>query len=143
MTKPAIPAAGRKAVCPSIFEQTGWKRPYPQMICQDISVLARITRYDFNLSDSGFRAYAQRRGVLHVAGKIGSPRWRFIGDFSKGRADFMGDAYFNFAQEYPAGSGVRRKFTREEMAFRWKLICIARGKMQDAWELYRDGGHTV
>jgi hypothetical protein len=129
-----------RSSAPSIAKQTGWKRPYPMMICQDIDVLQHVTKYDFDLSNADFRHYAKQRGVLYVAGVEGSPRWHFTGDFAKGRAEFMSDVYFKFSQEDPLRPGVRHKYTAEEMEFHWKVMCIARGKLQDAWELYRTIG---
>jgi hypothetical protein len=122
---------------PSIQHQTGWKRPYPRMLCQDLDVLLRITQYDFDLSDPEFHRYAEQRGVLYVAGREGSPRWRFTGDFTQGRGQFLTDSCFRFAQEYPVGSGVRHMYTPDEVAFHWKVMCIARAKLQDAWEIYK------
>lgn len=127
-----------KAHCaPTLAQQTGWQRPHPKALCQDIKILQKVTECDFDLSDPGFQRYATMRGVLYLAGVKGSPRWRFTDDFSKGREEFMRDAYFNFAQEYPAGSGVRHKYTPDEMEFHWKTMILARGRLQDAWELYR------
>lgn len=127
-----------KTPAASIQQQTGWRRPYPAMLCQDHAVLLGITQFEFELNDPAFRRYAEQRGVLYVAGREGSRRWKFTGDFSRGCAEFMVDSYFRFAQEYPAGSGIRHMYTAEEMAFHWKVMRIARSKLQDIWEIYQD-----
>jgi hypothetical protein len=136
-TASSCPSVAVRVAVPSIAQQTGWKRPYPKMICQDINVLQRVTEYDFDLNDATFARYAEQRCGRGVAGIEGSVEWRFTGDYSKGRAEFMNNFYFRFTQPIPPGSGKRRKLTDEEMESRWKWIGIARAKLQDAWEIYR------
>jgi hypothetical protein len=50
----------------TIYEQTGWKRPFPQMICQDPEVLLKITEFDFDLDNEGFIDYfISRTGIMY------------------------------------------------------------------------------
>ena len=44
----------------SLFAQTGWKRPYPKQVCQDWSVLDRITVFSYELTDA-FMDYTKAR----------------------------------------------------------------------------------
>lgn len=49
---------------PSIEQQTGWKRPYPQMICQDPEVRLAIREFDYDLNNPEFvKYYKSRTGV--------------------------------------------------------------------------------
>ena len=119
----------------TIEQQTGWKRPFPKMICQDLYVLEKVVEYDFDLEDAGFQAYAQARGVLHVAGVQNSIRWDFTKSFELGLADFLENTYFHYAKEH---NGARYKYTEAEMHLHYEIMCIARAKLQDAWELYQN-----
>lgn len=45
----------------TIEQQTGWKRSHPEMICQDLDVLLRITELSYDLNDMNFVHYFEGR----------------------------------------------------------------------------------
>jgi len=51
----------------SLFEQTGWKRPYPKMLCQDWSILNRIYFFSYDLSNLDFLDYLKSRGIICIS----------------------------------------------------------------------------
>lgn len=73
----------------SIFEQTGWKRPHPQTICQEHEVLLKIREYDFDKTDRKFLDYVKSR-----TGIVPFPRYFDMNDKnildSKARRIFFG-----------------------------------------------------
>jgi|GEM_PF-5364351 len=103
----------------------------------------RMTEYDFNLADPGFLFYAEQRGVLHCMGAPDSRRREFIGDTRLGFDNLKADPYFQFAQEWPPGSGQRHRYTDAELETLWRVIRYDRGRLQDAWELYRQDTETM
>ncbi len=133
------PSAPPRAVS-SVTQQTGWRRPAPTAICQDHQVLLAITEFDFDLTDPGFQAYARSRGVLHGCGIPGSHRWRFTADHAATRDDFMADPCFRSPDPGPITSAVYL-YPPEEMETHWRIMRLAKAKLQDCWELYRT--HTV
>jgi hypothetical protein len=121
----------------SIHYQTGWRRPYPNMLLQDADTLLRVTEYDFDLSDPGFLFYCEQRGVLHCMGGPDSRRREFIADTRLGFTDLKADPILSFAQEWPPGSGQRHRYADAELETLWRIIRYDRARLQDAWELYR------
>jgi hypothetical protein len=61
---------------PTIEQQTGWRRPHPQTLLQDMDTLLRVTHFEFDLDDPGFRFYCNQRGVLYLAGRENSECWQ-------------------------------------------------------------------
>jgi hypothetical protein len=53
-------------IAPTIEQQTGWRRPYPNMICDDGDALARVTQFSFDLDDFEFVAYFIRRTGYNI-----------------------------------------------------------------------------
>lgn len=96
-------------MAPSIFEQTGWRRPYPAMMLQGWDgaqdLLLKVTACDFDLEDPAFQFYAQQRGLLWAAGAPGSALWKSL---------------------CPPWPEIREPWTR-----------ITRAKLQDLWELFQ------
>lgn len=45
----------------TIHEQTGWERPHPETICQDIGALEQVTEYDYDMQNADFVKYVKRR----------------------------------------------------------------------------------
>lgn len=124
-----------RAKAPSIEQQTGWRgRMMPVSICQDSDVLAAVSQYDFDLSDEGFCAYAERRGVLYKAGVRGSRRWQAAADHSFTFEQFCAEPSFQFAIEW---QGQRYRYSDAEMAGHWRIMRIAKGGLQDCWQLYQ------
>ena len=53
----------------TVYEQTGWKRPYPETICQDLDAQLKITEYDYDMMNPEFVAYVKARiGYCLVVG---------------------------------------------------------------------------
>jgi hypothetical protein len=105
------------------------RRPTPVALCQDVDTLLGIRRYDFDLNDPAFREYADRRGVLYLAGTPGSPQWRFVADHDVTEADFLGEPSFHVS------IGAHR-YTDDDMATHWKIMRIAKAKLQDCWDIF-------
>jgi hypothetical protein len=102
-------------VARSIAEQTGWNRPHPMTMLQGfdtaLELLLRITEWDFDLSDPGFVFYCKQRGTLYLVGEPGTAWWQMVCDFSR--------------KEVGPGAGLDTKY-----------LLIARGRLQDCWEMY-------
>lgn len=52
-----------------IENQTGWKRPYPKMVCQDLLILKKINKFDFDVSNIDFIKYFIRRTGINLLHK--------------------------------------------------------------------------
>lgn len=119
--------------------RTRRKIPKPQVrvskhaLCQDIEILQMITEFDYDLTDKSFQNYCMVRGLLHIAGEPGSPRWEYFGTPGKKKGDYLADPYFQFAVEI---DGAAHRFTDTEMEAGWKIIQLGRARFQDCWELY-------
>lgn len=119
----------------SVEQQTGWRRPGAVAICQDIDVLARVSQYDFDLSDVRFLAYAHARGVLYKAGNCQSRRWQATADHALSREAFLADRYFQLSEPHPV-TGQQHAYSPEDMETHWRIMKIAKGGLQDCWQLY-------
>ena len=110
-------------VVPSLEDQTGWKRTYPQMICQDPDLLSKVNVFTYNLNDAGFVKYfISRRGV-----KI------------DGEEPLLTDP--KAEQRYLASDDIRYIGTGQPVPMEDRLVTlkvyrIMRGQLQDCWELY-------
>jgi hypothetical protein len=111
-----------------------WKRSYPVSLCQEYDLMLLVTDYDYDLSDEHFQKYCAERGVLQVAGEIGSRRWEYMLDYTKLKEDFFNDAYFQYAKVKEDGSAY--KYSDEEMNIHWENLFISRVQLQDCWEIY-------
>lgn len=47
----------------TIYQQTGWKRQHPRMICQDYDAIFKVTEFCYDIKDSGFLGYIKSRGL--------------------------------------------------------------------------------
>jgi hypothetical protein len=106
----------------------------PEGLCQSVDYLERVTRFDYDLSLSAFCGYAQRRGVLSLAGVPRSRRWEVFRDHQITKATYLADPYFQSAQEH---DGVRHRYSPEAMEANWKVISFGRAVFQDCWELFQ------
>jgi len=119
----------------TIEEQTGWKRTYPTMICQDPAVLMKVSEYSFDLNNPEFREYYTKR-----TGQSFDP------DFFNQALDF----YQNWTEEevmtrpdftYVERQGSirissKRPVSEEDRIFWCKQLRVTRGALQDCWELF-------
>jgi hypothetical protein len=110
-----------------------WSRPCKNALCQDIDLLIKVDEYDYDLLNIKFQEYCLTRGVLYIAGEVGSRHWDFFVDVGKTKSEYLEDPYFQSAIEV---AGKRHSYTNEEMESGWTIIIIGRGKLQDCWELY-------
>lgn len=110
-----------------------WVRPGPYALCQDLEFLMLVKEYDYNLADESFQQYCASRGVLHVAGKVGSRTWLFFSEYRKTQEEFMADSTLDSAEDQ---GGKGNKYTAKGMESQWQIILLGRATLQDAWELY-------
>lgn len=115
----------------TIFEQTGWQRPFPQVLCQDLDVLKEVTHYTFDLTDPVFKAYCKARNIFHKAGL--DERYEFTANIHATEAEFKSNELFQFA---PWNRGSRYRYTPEQLHSHWQIMRAAKGSIQDCWEIY-------
>jgi len=121
----------------SIEAQTGWRRPYPKQILQDSDVLLKITEYDFDLNDREFVKYfISRTGIL--VGSESNPKLaRFLLTDPSAENWMRESPDFQFVSEAPGSFGKRQAMTIEDREDRVRFNRIIKGRLQDAWELYK------
>ena len=115
----------------TIREQSDWKRTQKETLLQDFNLLIKITEYDFDLTDQGFKDYCHARGVLQKMGN--DSRYNFTANHKAIKEEFF--VLFRYAKEY---HGSSYRFTDKEMAIHWEIMLAAKGAIQDAWELYQN-----
>lgn len=108
----------------------------PQALAHRHDLLILVRDYDYDLSDVAFCEYCRQRGTLSVAGVPKSRRWKIFADHQRTKEQYLADPYFHFAQTHEGG---RHKYTDDEMASGWRVICYGRAVLQDCWELYQGG----
>jgi hypothetical protein len=118
----------------TILSQTGWKRPYPQMICQDKDILMKITEYDFDLNDEAFREYLEKRGICSF--KNFTPGIMLLEQIIDFLMNWDEDRVMNDPSLAYSQSGLQFDKAHREVSLRiWKIM---KGKMQDCWEIYKE-----
>lgn len=133
-----LPQPRPRCTVPSIEEQTGWRRPSPQAICQETTVLLAITAYDFESDNGPFADYALARTGLSVDGKVYNdvdPRWfEQLGNHSLTRDAF--DCAWRVVGPY--GHKIRRgaELFPEELDIKWQIFLLQKGRLHDCWELW-------
>jgi hypothetical protein len=115
-------------------------RPSDSGLCQESTFLLMVSEYDYDLSNKTFQAYCSARGVLHVAGELGSRRWKYLADYRKTKSAYFADSYFQLSEEV---DGKQHRYTNEEMETSWKIMLLGRAKLQDCWELYSRKSHMA
>ena len=105
----------------------------PHALCQNVDFLERVTQFDYQLTRADFCEYAERRGVLCLAGVRGSRRWQVFANHQTSHAAYLADPYFQVAQEH---EGARHRYSPEEMEANWRVIGFGRAVLQDCWELF-------
>lgn len=133
--------------CPSIFEQTGWRRPYPKMILQDVNILLKINKFSFDLCSPGFVEYVKARvGIDYSPGQeIRKIMIRTPGAGASFQSSWLNSNLSNHKitkQEYLksrkklTGLGFSGK-TQKDLDIDWKIFLIQKAKNQDCWELFQ------
>lgn len=129
----------------SITEQTGWKRIYPQMICQDTDVLASVCEYSYDIENIDFVKYfTGRTGVVlddqhpellsrKERGLLRTPATPF--DLMKKFCVMTDDEYMSTdLLVYVFGDNAGVVIPHDARNLRTHRIL--RGKLQDCWELF-------
>jgi hypothetical protein len=110
-----------------------WSRLNQYSLCQEPELLIMVQDYDYDLSDINFLEYCKTRGVLHIAGEKNSKRWKVFESYKFPKDKYLGDSYFQYAEEI---DGKSYKYSEEEMEIGWRIIQIGRSRLQDCWEIY-------
>ena len=114
----------------TISEQTGWERPYPYQICQDIKILKKITEFCFDLSNKEFLSY--------IAGRLG-----YVFEGAKLSKEECIDILQNWSDRKFLTSPVLAKsitghvFTPAERKNSLKVHNLKKAAIQDCWELFK------
>jgi hypothetical protein len=113
--------------------QKPWSRGIHPRLCQETELLLKVCDYNYELGDPRFRNYCQERGVLHIAGEVGSRRWDFCVNHSQSFGDYLNDARSSGSESADTDDG---KPPDAESEIGWKIVRIARAKLQDCWEMF-------
>ena len=113
--------------------QKPWSRGIHPRLCQETELLLKVSDYDYDLGVPGFQDYCRTRGVLHIAGEVGSRRWTFCVNHGRCFDDFLPDAGNS---TFESTDSDNEKAPSPEADTDWKIVKIARGKLQDCWEMY-------
>jgi len=113
----------------TIFEQTGWKRPYYQTICQDIKVLEKVTDFSFDLSNKKFIKYLRDRLGYDYSG-ANLPKETLL-DILQNWSDerFITDPLLSH-------SVTGKLFSLDDRKGQLKVHCLEKAAIQDCWELF-------
>jgi len=114
----------------SIFEQTGWKRPYSRQICQEHDILLKITEYSYDLNNEEFVKYfISRTGILIL--KEDRPD---ISYFTLAFPFEQVEEWLLYSPNYTRLDG--QPVDPESRKFDVKINKLIRGRLQDCWELW-------
>lgn len=117
MTMPA----NTRQTARTITEQTGWKRPMPMSICQDVDVLLRVTKYSFDIFNLEFvRYFTARTGIVLDDNHPEIVRRRALGLLLTPVAPLADQ------QQWISNGNCNDN----------RSLKIIRGKLQDCWELF-------
>lgn len=114
----------------TIYEQTGWKRKYPNMICQDINTLLKITEYSYDLTNKNFIKYFISRTCIQL-GKEDNPNLAYFLLTSDHATTWLLNSK---DYKYANGENVTTKDRHIDVEIN-KIQC---GKLQDCWELFKN-----
>lgn len=127
----------------TIEQQTGWKRPIPTMICQELDVLLSISEYSFDLNDPDFVSYFESRtGNMITLEKVTrqgdripktAARWEYTKWLLSSNA---AERWLLESPDYvrtDSGDMVPFGKEREQDV---NILRIREGKLQDCWELF-------
>lgn len=113
----------------TIEQQTGWKRPHPEMICQDHEVLLRVHDYSYDLGNEDFTRYFISRTGIQI-GKEEKPelaRWLLTSP--------KAERWLLESPDYKYLNGEMVPFGQER-EIDIKISRILKGRLQDCWELF-------
>lgn len=119
---PAPAPVPAPVLVPSIEQQTGWRRPGAQAVCQDWVVLERVTQFSYELTDA-FMDYTRARMGIDLRLK----------EYPQGCPEIMA--------RHDAGGWARTQalFSRQARPVeRWMRNMQQR--LQDLWELFVQNG---
>lgn len=133
------PSRTQQPICPSIGEQTGWRRANPLQVCQDVDVLASIAAYSYDVDNPAFAAYFLRRTGIDIAWAMThGPRPEWSRFFLSAPWDEV-EAWILTSQDYTylaTGRPVDDRCRRSTLL----ILKITRGKLQDCWEIFHAWG---
>jgi len=115
----------------TIQEQTGWKRPYPKMICQNSNILKNITEYNYDLTNTEFINYFRSRTgiLLHKCEDVELEHFLLNSSTSKAATNWLLNS-----PEYKYHTGVA--VSKYDRLIDIEINKVLRGKLQDCWELF-------
>ena len=109
-----------------------WTRGTYPKLCQETDWLARVSEYDYDLLNPEFQDYCRMRGVLHTAGELGGTRWEFCVNHGRSPAEYFEE----IGRTPPQPANPEDVVPPPEADTDWRIVRIARGKLQDCWELF-------
>jgi len=122
----------------SIYEQTGWKRPFPLQICQDLDALEKVHIFTYDLDDEKFVDYFEERTGLMISFFRPEP-----GDMDPDGDDVV---FRNMGGKLCGGTlykgsweetwDLNRASTPVPEGMRW--VQLTKAQLQDCWELYQN-----
>ncbi|MFA7346878.1 MAG: hypothetical protein WCZ86_03865 [Desulfurivibrionaceae bacterium] len=129
MNQQALFAAKRE--CPTIQEQTGWRRVHPMQICQEPSALLAVSSYSYDLSNKHFVSYfLDRTGIDLHHDHLDRRRIFFItAPWPEVERWILSSPELTYL-----GTGLPvAEMERHSMVKVWKIM---RAKLQDCWEIW-------
>lgn len=115
-----------------------WTRGAYPKLCQETEWLARVSEYDYDLLNPEFQDYCRMRGILHMAGPPESTRWGFCVNHGRGPAEYFKE----IGRTPPQPTSPDSATPPPEVDTAWRIVRIARGKLQDCWELFTAAGNS-
>ena len=106
----------------SITQQTGWKRPMPQTLCQDVDALLKVTDYSFDTSNRDFLRYFENRTGYYIGADPHHPQ--ILSRIERGLMQPLPPGYFEMQCQVANNRDDNR------------IHRIYRAKLQDCWEIY-------
>lgn len=113
----------------TIEQQAGWKRPFPQMICQDQEVLEAVTEHSFDLDAPGFIDYFRSRTGVCIGNEEKPALARFC------LTDPDAEEWLLKSPDFKYLPGEMVPFGKDR-EIQVKCNRIMKGKLQDCWELF-------
>lgn len=120
----------------TIYEQTGWVRPAPKAICQDIAILEKITVFAYDLKHHGFLDYVMARtGIKLASAACGLERMLALDAMSEG--EYLKQPECCEALK-PLGATKGYRYTPGEIVSNMAIRNLRKAQIQDCWEVFID-----
>jgi hypothetical protein len=124
------------------------------MLLQDIDLLLKVMKYDYDLTNQDFVLYAKDRGCMNGAGipelndpdyethmkKYGTDEKTPLNN-DRGQWRRWVREHWRTFEEYKSSADLRQDLSGKAISdevrkFYWKCILIAKAQLQDCWEVY-------